>query len=53
MPQEPGERKRKLPERADNLRVDLPFEEALKAAVATKPPAPYKKKPKQKKPAAS
>jgi hypothetical protein len=38
VPQEPGEQKRKLPERADNLRVDLPFEEAVRAALKTKPP---------------
>jgi hypothetical protein len=51
VPQEPGEPKRKLPERADNLRVDLPFAEAIKAALAVKPPI-EKKKPKRK-PAAS
>ena len=37
MPQEPGEQKRKLPERADALRIELPFEEAVRAALETKP----------------
>jgi hypothetical protein len=37
VPQEPGKPKRKLPERADALKIDLPFEDALKAAVEVKP----------------
>jgi hypothetical protein len=45
MPQEPGEQKRKLPERADALRIDLPFDRAVAAALRVKPPA---KAPKQK-----
>jgi hypothetical protein len=38
VPQEPGKQKRKLPERADALRLDLPFEDAVRAALAAKPP---------------
>jgi len=48
VPADSGEPKRKLPERADALRVDLDFEEALRAAVATKPPGQKKPKPKKR-----
>jgi hypothetical protein len=48
MPAEPGDSKnkqRKLPERSDALRIDLPFEDAISAALGTKPPAvPLKRK---------
>lgn len=44
MPQEPGEKKRKLPERADALRIDLPFDDAMKAALETPPPKKMRKK---------
>jgi hypothetical protein len=43
VPPEPGKPKRKLPERADNLRVDVPFDEAIRAVLAVKPPATPKK----------
>jgi hypothetical protein len=47
---EDGEPKKKVPERSDALKVDLPFEEAIKAALNTKPPpsAKAKRKPKDK-----
>jgi hypothetical protein len=38
VPQEPGKPKRKLPERDDALKIDLPFEEAVKAALEAKAP---------------
>jgi hypothetical protein len=44
VPAEPGDSNKKLPERADALKIDLPFEDALGAALATPPP---KKKPKK------
>jgi hypothetical protein len=44
VPQDSGEQNKKLPERADNLRVDLPFEDAIRAALTTKPPPALKKK---------
>ena len=34
----PNEKQRKLPERADALKLDLPFATAIKAALNTKPP---------------
>jgi hypothetical protein len=42
-----GEKPKKLPERADALNVPLDFEDAIKAALDTKPPpadTPPKKK---------
>jgi hypothetical protein len=47
MPQEPGEQKRKLPERADALRIDLPFDEAVGAALKVKPPPKGPSRPKK------
>jgi len=44
----PEKQKRPPPERGDALRVDLPFEEAIKAALETKPPP--KERRKRKKP---
>jgi hypothetical protein len=41
----PSENERKLPERGDALNIDLPFDEAIKAALAVKPPV-GKKRPK-------
>jgi hypothetical protein len=49
VPQEPGEQNRKLPERADALRIDLPFEEAVEAALKVKPPPKAQKRPRQPK----
>jgi hypothetical protein len=45
-----GKPTRKLPERRDALVVPLPFEDAIKAAVETRPPpkAPTAKKKKRK-----
>lgn len=46
MPPEPGKPKRKLPERADALKIDLPFDEAVKAALEVRPerlPQPKRK----------
>lgn len=40
---------RKLPERADALNLDLPFEDAVRAALAAKP-EPKKSKRKRRKP---
>lgn len=37
MPQEPGKPKKKLPERGDALKIDLPFDEAMKAALEVEP----------------
>jgi hypothetical protein len=48
LPPPNGEPERKLPERSDALKVDLPFEEALKVAVNTKPPPHTKAKRKRK-----
>lgn len=45
----PNEKQRKLPERADALRLDLPFEDAIRAALQTKPPSPRIKKARKKK----
>jgi hypothetical protein len=42
-----GKPPRKLPERADALNVPLPFDDAIKAALETKPP-PTKPKRKRK-----
>jgi hypothetical protein len=53
MPREPGDSKRKLPERADALNIDLPWEEALRAALEVKPPADRPKKVKPKRPKSS
>jgi hypothetical protein len=37
MPPEPGKPSRKLPERGDALKIDLPFDEAVRAALQTRP----------------
>jgi hypothetical protein len=44
-----GKQPRKLPERADALSVPLPFDDAIKAALETKPPAATTKKQKKRK----
>ena len=41
--------KRKLPERGDRLNVPLPFEDAVKAALETKPPPKKPAEPKGRK----
>jgi hypothetical protein len=49
VPAEPGDSNKKLPERGDALRIDLPFEEAVRAALKTSPqPAIPKTKRKRK-----
>jgi len=52
MPPEPGKPSRKLPERGDALKIDLSFEEAVRAALETTPeaqkPPPKKLRPKPK-----
>jgi hypothetical protein len=37
VPPEPGKPKRKLPERADALRINLPFDQAIEAALKATP----------------
>jgi hypothetical protein len=42
VPREPGKQRkkpRKLPERDDALRIDLEFDDAVRAALETSPPA--------------
>jgi len=48
VPDDSGKPNRKRPERADALRVDLPFEEAVRAALDTKPPTIPKKQTKRR-----
>jgi hypothetical protein len=54
VPREPGKRKskkpkpRRLPEREDALKINLPFEDALGAALETRPPTEEKPAPKKK-----
>jgi hypothetical protein len=46
---EQPEQQRKLPERADALNIEVPFEEAVRAALAIKPePKKATRKPKRK-----
>jgi hypothetical protein len=40
MPKKPGEKNKPPPERAGPLRIDLPFEEAIRAALETPPEPP-------------
>jgi hypothetical protein len=42
-----GKPPRKLPERADALNVPLPFDDAIKAALETKPPPEIPKRRKK------
>jgi hypothetical protein len=52
VPQEPGKQKRKPrkpPERSDALRINLEFDEAVRAALETEPPPPRPSKRKKRK----
>ena len=48
MPHERGAPKRKLPQREDALKIDLPFDEALKAALEAKPEPKEPARPRKK-----
>ena len=48
MPDETGKKNKPPPERAGPLRIDLPFEDAVRVALEAKPPKPRRRRVNEK-----